>query len=57
MTETTDQIILGDQVQLKSGGPIMTVDSMVDGKLLCCWFSKENTPCAVAFTPTSLVKQ
>lgn len=28
----------GDEVRLKSGGPIMTIASVEDGKALCMWF-------------------
>ena len=29
----------GDQVQLKSGGPTMTVDDVIGGTVNCQWFS------------------
>lgn len=34
----------GDTVQLKSGGPIMTIASVAkdDGRLWCVWFNQEN---------------
>ena len=33
------QLKIGDVVQLKSGGPVMTVDSEgADGHLVCQWF-------------------
>jgi uncharacterized protein YodC (DUF2158 family) len=28
----------GDQVQLKSGGPVMTVESAANGSVNCIWF-------------------
>ena len=28
----------GDRVQLKSGGPIMTVEGYEDGYVVCVWF-------------------
>ena len=34
---------LGDQVQLKSGGPIMTVEKVTShGTVTCSWFAKEE---------------
>ena len=33
----------GDTVQLKSGGPIMTVDGTTDkGEIYCRWFTEEH---------------
>lgn len=29
---------IGDVVQLKSGGPLMTVDQSAEGQILCSWF-------------------
>lgn len=55
-TETPlNQIALGDLVDLKSGGPTMTVDSVApDGKLVCLWFDREGKPMGGQFSPGSL---
>lgn len=38
-----EKIELGDVVQLKSGGPKMTVEKIdEDGKLTCVWFDKNE---------------
>lgn len=34
---------IGDLVQLKSGGPNMTVTLLQDGKAWCTWFNREAT--------------
>lgn len=39
-----DEIKAGDTVQLKSGGPIMTVDSVEDGRAYCQWFDSKSEP-------------
>jgi uncharacterized protein YodC (DUF2158 family) len=33
---------VGDVVQLKSGGPKMTVDGYEDGLVVCVWFEKTD---------------
>lgn len=33
----------GDVVQLKSGGPIMTVADVSGGSILCIWIEKNKT--------------
>ncbi len=35
----------GDIVQLKSGGPRMTVVCMKNDGVLCCWFSDSSCYC------------
>ncbi|WP_312310326.1 YodC family protein [Stenotrophomonas indicatrix] len=40
----------GDQVQLKSGGPIMTINSIEDGEAWCEWFDKNGEHHAQAFS-------
>lgn len=49
---------IGDVVELKSGGPSMTVSELSkDGKMVnCMWFS-ENTPKKHMFTNETLVKK
>lgn len=32
----------GDRVRLKSGGPVMTVESVVDGLVHCLWFDGKS---------------
>jgi uncharacterized protein YodC (DUF2158 family) len=32
----------GDVVQLKSGGPRMTVEGYEDGLVMCVWFEEKN---------------
>jgi uncharacterized protein YodC (DUF2158 family) len=32
----------GDVVQLKSGGPRMTIDNVDGDKVECCWFEKDK---------------
>ena len=33
---------VGDEVQLKSGGPIMTIESIKDLWATCVWFDKND---------------
>ena len=53
-----DTFSIGDVVQLKSGGPVMTVESVdSDGSVYCAWFdSKEKKtgvfPAAAVFATT-----
>ncbi len=35
-----DSFKIGDVVQLKSGGPFMTVSAVEDDSLYCIWFDK-----------------
>ena len=46
---------IGDEVQLKSGGPVMTVDSEagVDGRMDCVWFDNKKLQRA-SFNPGAL---
>ena len=37
-----NKIIPGSQVQLKSGGPTMTVIRIDDDEVVCRWFDKNN---------------
>ena len=47
---------IGDRVQLKSGGPVMTVESVEsDGDLICVWWaSKQSTYRWREFDPKSV---
>jgi uncharacterized protein YodC (DUF2158 family) len=42
--EKRDKIELYDIVQLKSGGPWMTVDSITNGVVFSMWFDSNNFP-------------
>jgi uncharacterized protein YodC (DUF2158 family) len=47
---------IGDEVQLKTGGPSMTVEAELEsGKLVCVWFEK-NTPKKDVFVKETLKK-
>ncbi len=37
-----EQFKSGDVVQLRSGGPKMTVNDIVSGRVECMWFSEGN---------------
>jgi uncharacterized protein YodC (DUF2158 family) len=52
----TEQFKLGNIVQLKSGGPPMTVKSVeaVNGECLCEWFGGGNTLKSHTFFPETL---
>ncbi|WP_184100962.1 DUF2158 domain-containing protein [Sphingopyxis panaciterrulae] len=51
-----DELEPGDTVQLKSGGPLMTVDIVHSyGEISCVWFAGEKQQSHV-FQKTSLVK-
>lgn len=39
---TNQKFKTGDVVQLKSGGPWMTVVGVEDGEVSCTWFDKDN---------------
>ena len=58
----SDEFKSGDVVQLKSGGPKMTVDWVGEGTMgsgyvaYCEWFDEKNKVCGKAFPPASLVK-
>jgi uncharacterized protein YodC (DUF2158 family) len=55
----SDKFEIGDVVQLKSGGPKMTVNdaSAASGSILCNWFNREDdvwTPQHAGFKPQQL---
>ena len=47
------KIVPGDVVQLKSGGPHMTVNS-IDGNIYCTWFDDKNNLRTSGFAPETL---
>ena len=56
------EIKKGDQVQLKSGGPIMTVQSLddysaagIENGAMCVWFGDKNQPMEKVFDVETLV--
>jgi uncharacterized protein YodC (DUF2158 family) len=51
----SDDFSLGDRVQLKSGGPIMTVGEVSGDDLWCQWFA-ENEVKASSFKRQMLLK-
>jgi uncharacterized protein YodC (DUF2158 family) len=48
---------VGDTVQLKSGGPIMTVDSVDYRGVNCIWFVNETTPSLREYILLELLKK
>lgn len=40
--------VAGDQVQLKSGGPVMTVERVDDSNVICIWFQGKSPNESVA---------
>jgi uncharacterized protein YodC (DUF2158 family) len=38
----TDEFRVGDTVQLKSGGPIMTVEALLGVDIFCAWFDEQK---------------
>ena len=47
---------VGDIVSLKSGGPAMTLDTIIDAKTLCMWFNTDRVKYEGYFKITSLKK-
>jgi len=50
---------IGDVVELRSGGPAMTVTSILDGgSLNCSWFAAMNADevSSAVFTPAALIR-
>lgn len=50
-----DNLVSGDVVQLKSGGPKMTVKWVQEGEAYCEWFDNKETK-GHAFDPRQLEK-
>lgn len=44
----------GDEVQLKSGGPKMTVEEVDGENITCIWFDSKNTPQHKTFIDATL---
>ena len=36
------ELKVGDTVRLKSGGPLMTIESIEDNRAFCNWFSNDE---------------
>ena len=54
---TMDNFQVGDVVQMKSGGPTMTISELVrDGRLFCQWFDKDGALKTGYFQPAQLKK-
>jgi uncharacterized protein YodC (DUF2158 family) len=53
MSESKQKFRPGDIVQLKSGGPIMTVDTEEKSEIGCLWFAESELRNG-RFSPTSL---
>ncbi len=47
---------IGDLVQLKSGGPVMTVTYLDGDKVHCRWFNKDNSTATVVVASATLQK-
>ena len=50
----TEQFKPGETVQLKSGGPLMTIQTITDDIADCDWFDNKNEPHTKAFPLHSL---
>lgn len=46
----------GDLVQLKSGGPVMTVETQNAGNRVRCWWFRDDMPVSQEFHPDLLKK-
>lgn len=46
----------GDRVQLKSGGPVMTIDSSNEGSWWCVWFDSKGEQKGGSFGSHMLAK-
>ncbi len=53
MSESKQKFKLGDIVQLKSGGPTMTVDAEGKSEIVCLWFAESELKSG-RFSATSL---
>lgn len=52
-----ENILVGDTVQLKSGGSVMTVESIDEGGINCIWFSDDSTSPLREYIPIETVKK
>lgn len=51
-----DKFEVGQTVRLKSGGPLMTINSINGDEIWCEWFNDKNQPQARAFKRHMLVE-
>ena len=58
MTQSTDPNMfeVGDVVQLRSGGPLMTINELGEHKLSTAWFTRDYEPRFGSFRPAMLRK-
>jgi uncharacterized protein YodC (DUF2158 family) len=47
---------VGDTVQLKSGGPVMTINKIINTHIHCSWFDGKNVLNHGVFDPNALQK-
>lgn len=52
---TKRKFAVGDNVQLASGGPRMTIVRIAKGQAECCWFDKDHKEHRSKFPPKALV--
>ena len=45
---------IGDTVRLKSGGPLMTIESEINGRFWCSWFDEKKQFKKETFPPETL---
>jgi len=52
-SESNQKLKIGDRVQLKSGGPIMTVNNVEEnGQIYCQWFAGEYDKAREGYFPS-----
>lgn len=51
-----NSISAGDVVELKSGGPLMTVEGVDDNVAKCTWFDNDGDYCSNIFSKKALKK-
>jgi hypothetical protein len=49
-------IVVGDVVQVRSGGPWMTVQMVMDGMATCLWFTVKQEPMLIDVPCLGLLK-